>query len=88
MSAQPNNLYGPGNLADFRDACRRAGNSRSAALEDDVCAALEQVMRDKESVDAIHARYTRADVDYQEIGRIVAQRILLVHARRIQEWMP
>ncbi len=85
MSAQPNS----GPLADFRAACRRAGVDRGGALPDHVCTALDQVKKDNESVEEIYRLYTLPEKpDYKEIGRIVATRILTVHAKHIQDWTP
>lgn len=82
-------IHGKDNLSDIRDAIRRAAKDRNGAKEDDVGTALDQLMKDKDSVEAIYRLYTSPEKpDYMEIGRIVAQQIQIVHARYIQDWMP
>ncbi len=89
MSTLAERIHGKNNLAYFLDALRRAAKDRNGAKEDYVCTALGQLMKDKESVDAIYRFYTNPEkADYTEIGRIVTQQIQVVHARDIQDWMP
>lgn len=92
MSARPEQLYGPDNLADIRTAIRYAQytradkEGRTAVTREDVREALCALCDDPIFIDAIRSDYR--DEDRMEIGRTLMVQVDIARARRLQDGMP
>ncbi len=86
MSAQPKDIHGEDNTVAFRDALKLAQKNRNDVTTDDVCYALERMLKNPYLIQAFADDYPNQDLT--EIGRIVSIQIDLFRAEQLQQAMP